>query len=258
MVADVDIVNMALAAIGTQSTVTSINPSDGSTEANNAAILYTPVRQGLLRAVNWNFARKQANLNLLKSATDTNSTCPVPWQFEYAYPQDSLRLRFLLPPFTNTSTSSGTVIPAGVTLAPPWPVGVNIPFTVAVDTDSKNNNVRVILSNLQNAIAVYTADISDPALFDSGFVDAFVHMMASRLVIALSGNQGLSDRMMKTAQGYIDGARISDGDEGTQQQNRTPDWIRVRGHIPSGFGLGCGYGDGYSDYYPYYPWGAWW
>ena len=248
-----------MAAIGSQSSVTSVATSrggqpDGSNESNVLSLLYDPVRQGVLRAAYWNFARKQASLTQLKSAQDTNTTCPQPWQYEYAFPSDCLRMRYLQPLLLNTGTTNANVIPSGSYMAPPWPVNQAIQFLVANDVPySATAPIRVILTNVPNAIAVYTNDITDPNMFDSNFLDAFVYVLASRLALNLSGDKGTSDRMMKMAEEYLATAMRTDGDEGTQQQNTTPDWIRAHGFV--------GWDDGYFNAgtggggFNYYPWG---
>src|SRR5271157_3439941 len=101
----VGIVNIALQKIGAQATVSSINPSDGSTEGNAAAILYQPTMDALMRAAHWNFTRFQVAGTLIKAAIGTpenltGTTLPVPlqpWLYEYATPPDCLKVRYILP-----------------------------------------------------------------------------------------------------------------------------------------------------------------
>ena len=249
---------MSLVAIGSQSSVTGISTStggqpDGSVEANVISTLYDPVRQGVLRAVQWDFARKQSFLTQLKSSQDTNSTCPQPWQYEYSYPSDCLRMRFLQPNLTNTATTSNT-IPSGNYIAAPWPVAREQRFIIANDVPyGSTAPVRVVLTNLPTAIGVYTLNVTDPNMFDANFVDAFVHVLASRLVLNLNGDKQMSAQLMKTAEEYLATAMKSDGDEGPRQQDTTPDWIRAHGFV--------GWDDGYYNSglggggYSYYPWG---
>jgi hypothetical protein len=261
MVSPVDIANYALAAIGTSSQVTSLFPSDGSVEANLASILYDPVRKGLLRGTLWDFARSQIFLTQLKAATDTvtppSTAIPAPWQYEYAYPANCLRVRKILPPFNPSTASASAVIPSGSTIAPPWPWSSRITYQVANDVPYATSispagqpipPVKVILTNVQQAQMVYTLDVTDPSLFDSNFVDAFAHVLASRMCPSLTGDKQLALQLMKTAEEYVAVAKITDGDEGTLQQDVTPDWIKARGMVGSGWGLGGPELEGYWGY----------
>lgn len=255
----VQIGNMSLLAIGAQSSVTGFQSAiggtnDGSNESNQLSLLYDSVRQGLLRQVYWNFARKEAALTQLKAATDTDTTCPQPWQFEYAFPSDCLRVRHLLPTLNNTGTTNSTVVPSGSVYATPWYPNSAVRFIVGNDVpDSSVAPVRVILTDLQYALAVYTNDITDPNMFDTNFVDALVHLLASRLVLNLSGDKNTSVQMVQMAQGYISMAQRSDGNEGTQIQNRPADWISARGYDcwDDGYynGAGGAWSQGSGGYY---------
>lgn len=230
MVSEVDLCNRALAALGTRTTISGIQPSDGSNEANTCALLYYPVRDALIRAVHWDFCRAQVSLSQLKASTDTNSTCPVPWSFEYAYPSDCLKARSILPFMVSGNTGS---IP--LTTAPQQPVqGINawnmpVRFFIATDKDASNNDGTVVLTNQPNAILVYTRRIVNPDLFDPQFQEALVAALAAHLVPALALNLSLMKGQIQLAENIIGKARITNGNEGPEVQDSIPDWVRARG-----------------------------
>jgi len=71
MTSQVDLCNRALLSIGARAQISSISPSDGSTEADACAVLYTPVFESLGRAAKWNCLRQQKTLTLIQAAVGT-------------------------------------------------------------------------------------------------------------------------------------------------------------------------------------------
>src|SRR5262245_37560507 len=112
MTTPIDVCNLALLAIGSQSQISSISPSDGSSEADACAVLYQEKIDALHRAAHWNCARFQAPLTLLKAQTGTTANPtgslpqpPIPWLYEYAYPVDCLAARFIVPLLPSTTVN---------------------------------------------------------------------------------------------------------------------------------------------------------
>jgi hypothetical protein len=233
--------NRALAAIGTRSTITSM--AEASQEARNCLMLYTPTRDMLLRSAHWNFARKTAQLTLLKAAPGTPEfTDPTvsatwipsypspPWLYEYAYPADCLKARFIVP-----SIITGWIGPVPITTAPiggsPLAnyTGPYARFLIGTSQDGAGNQRTVVLTNQAQAILVYTGGIENPDLWDPQFQEAVVAALASRLVMPLSGDKAQKKLQEQIAMGYVNSARVTDGNEGPQTTNTTPDWILARG-----------------------------
>ena len=243
MATQVDIVNRALLSIGARAQVSSINPSDGSTEADACAILFTPTFEMLARAAHWNCFRKQADLSLIKAAEGTpeNPTgttlplAPFPWLYAYEYPFDCLKMRSIVASLPSTSGSvplTGLNNQASTYL----PKGSAIPFVVSYDTDLAGNPVTHILTNQSQAQAVYTVNQPNPAIWDSLFQGAMVESLAAYLVPALSLNMELLKVKVATSERLVAQARVSDGNEGVTVIDHTPDWIVARGGAPRQFG----------------------
>lgn len=238
----VTIANMALASIGAQSTVSSINPSDGSVEGNLLSLIYQQKVDTLSRAVHWNCLRKQAPLTVVKAAAGTpenpagaSPTPPIPWTYSYALPPDCLKARFILP-YVNSAVISPPLMTGGTNLAPPLLPAVigAVKFAVAFDTDALGNPARVILTNMAQAQLVYTARVADPNMWDAHFIEAFIATLASWAVDGLARNRALSIDKAAQAKEIIVMARVSDGNEGPTVTDHTPDWIAIRG-VPGDF-----------------------
>lgn len=188
------------------------------------------------RSAYWNCLRKQVTLTLLKAADGTpenqnGTTLPLPaspWLYAYAYPADCLLLRYLLPPYTVTNTGISPL--AGIGWAQSNTMTPNTPFAVAYDTDINGDPMRVVLTNLSQAQAVYTVDCEDPDQWDSSFQEALVAGLGAKLVMGLTGNMQVAAAQIRVATAIVMDARRSDGIEGLTVVDHIPDWITVRGY----------------------------
>lgn len=162
MVANVDIVNRALSAIGTRTNIASL--SEISNEAINANQLFFSLRDELLRMAPWNCA---TNYNLLTLITATPGTPennatgqiawsktlpPPPWAYEYLYPSDCLRDLFIIPQY-QTGFASGVPITTAITGGSPsfWN-GPPVKHKVSVDQPTAISNVVVSAAGLGYAV----------------------------------------------------------------------------------------------------------
>lgn len=177
-----DLANNALVRMGYKLRVG--NLYDGSNAAKKILDVYAQTRDEMLRAFDWQFAQRNVVLTLLKSAPaggyipptvwNPATNPPLPWLFSYSYPSDCLKIRLV------KST------PLFVPNFDPQP---NQP-SVAND-NSFTPPQRVILSNLPNAVMVYTGQITDPATWDVGFTEAFAASLSRHLGPALMGIDAL-------------------------------------------------------------------
>ena len=233
MTAPVDIGNRALSEIGARVMISSMD--ENTVAAANCKLWYNTMRQMLLRGAHWGFARATAPLSLLGTLED--GTSQYPWRFMYAYPADCLKVRYLV---VHPDTSDAGSAPAvGDTLFQNWNAmpSRNNRFLVAnqpVTSDiggvtSSAGKIRVILSNVPNAWAVYTCDETDCDIFDPLFENALIMGLASKLVIPLSGNAGMKASYVQLAQDALIQARVADGNESVPSVDHTPDWIATRG-----------------------------
>lgn len=221
------ICNLALSSIGTRSTITSIE--EPSPEAINCKLWYDTLRRQLLRCANWGFARRQQSLSLLGDLLP-DGTSPYPWLFKYLYPADAIKFRYILcPPIQSVA---GGITPPQVGL----PIGGanwlspsrNNRFIVANELDEYENNRKLLLTNVEAAIGVYTANVTDPTIFDSLFEDALISALAYQLVIPLSGNVSLKKDMKILGEAALTQARVADGNEAVPTTDHSVDWLVAR------------------------------
>lgn len=233
----VTLYNMALGKVGTRTTVSAT--TEGSTEANQCNVHYAPTRDKVLRSAPWNFCRKQALLTQLKSSIDVNSTCPSPWGFEYAWPSDCLRARFILPQIPASAQLGGIPLTsAGASATPLFTMGPPVKFIVGVDSDTSGNTVRVILTNQYQAQLVYTFAATDSNLFDAEFIEALTTALAANIALNLTGDKEITKLLKVDANRLAKEASATNGSEGLEVKNSTPDWIGVRGYVADDYRFG--------------------
>lgn len=235
MISEVDICNQALAAMGTRSTITSL--LENSVEAKNCNMQYASTRDQLLRCAPWGFCKRTEVLALLKAAPGTpefigtvptewsNDLPPPPWLYSYAYPNDCVIVRFVQG--TLLGQASSPIFPTNIGVAssiygPPSKFEIR---SEKVGSDS----ARTVVTNQQKAIATYNFLETNPTNFDSEFVIALINALAANLVIPLSGDKGLKDRLEKDAENIIAEARVRSANEELTIYDVTPDWILARG-----------------------------
>lgn len=257
----VSIANRALADAGTRSSIVSFD--EGSNESNNVSLIYIPARQQLMRAAHWGFAGAQATLSLLKSAPGTLETPafppsgvwsslypPLPWLYEYAWPADCLQGRRVI---NNYGVGPGSQIP----LYPGALAGQGAPFInapgrkyeVFSDLDSGGNQIKTIVTNVDQALLTYTRDISVEALWDALFEEAMVAALAAKLCWALVGDKTHSNQLLQVANQKIMVARAADANESMTVQDHTPDWIAAHGIGAGQLGFA---GDWFYPYGPFF------
>lgn len=274
-----DICNQALDAAGVDHTVGDLQ--EGTRPAQVLLRCYVPCLQQLLRAAHWDFARATADLMLLADATgqtaNVGQAVPVPWTYEYGYPIDCLKVRFVpqnygqfptvptgnisIPtdvPLTtgqNQDVLTGQrLIPSRFTIATD-PNYVAPPGTLIFDTPGQSPiGNTVILSNVQRAKAVYTRFMPYPTTWDALFREAMVAMLAQQIALPLAKDKKFGMQMRKDnieiAKGKIKAARVADGNEGWYSSDLRVDWMATR-NIGNRDGQWW-WGDGPGNY-----WGGW-
>lgn len=171
-----DLVNLSLRRIGYKLRVSSL--FEGSFAARQILDIYAQTRDELLMKEEWDFAERNATMTLLKSAppggyipplTWSNAYPPLAWLYEYAYPDDCLKVRAVKP------------VPLFIPNFDPQT------YVFSVDNDnSLATPAKVILCNVTGAVLVYTGQITDPTGWEADFVEAFAAALARRIAPVLA------------------------------------------------------------------------
>ena len=201
MASEVDICNLALARLGDNATVASIDPPEGSAQAEHCARFYAVARDSLLEMHAWKFATRRVLLaKLTVESWD--------WAFAYAEPTGALKLLGVL-----SATAS------------------NDDETQPYEAESAANGAAIILTNQEDASLRFVARVTDTIKFSPLFVDALAWLLASYLAgPVLKGDAGAA--MAKTClQSFMlafSNAKVSDANQRKVRPEHTPAWIAGR------------------------------
>ena len=201
MASAVDICNLALARLGDSATVTSIDPPEGSAQAEHCARFYPIARDTLLEAHPWKFATRRVRLAQL--IVDTWN-----WDYAYAEPADALKLLSVLP----ASAAIGT-------------------DTEEFEAETTADGDPVILTNLEDASLRYVARVTDTTAFSPMFIDAMGWMLASYMAGPLiKGDTGAAAARscMQNALVALRQAQVSDANQRKIRPEKIPSWIAGR------------------------------
>ena len=184
----VDVVNRAIQQIGDdQPPVTGNAPNfDSSPAGVAAATLYTSVVQTIGRTFGYDFSRNTAAL------VASGNPPPPQWAQEYLYPANGLEIRQLQPPIVGDANDPRPQR---------WTVGYSL--IAAVPT-------KVIWTNLAGALGVITGQPPE-SLWDAGFTESVVRLLASELAMALAGRPDTSRSMLESARDFETTAESRNG-----------------------------------------------
>lgn len=208
MASEVDIANLALAHLGDDATIASLDPPEGSTQAEHCARFYPMARDALLEMHSWRFATRRTVLAELVN--------PWPqWRHAYAKPNGCLRVISVIDPNTEDDLQA---------------VGVRAAknFTVEINDDL----AEVILTNQEDAVLRYVARTTDTTKFPPLFVMALSWQLASMIAgPILKGDVGAAEskRCTQIAQGWLARALASDAEHRKVSPLHVPDFIAARG-----------------------------
>lgn len=265
-----DIANLALDAIGSPTVLGDIE--DGTREAQICLRSYRECLMQLLRGAHWQFARKDAPMQLLADATGqtdgVGALVVPPWIYEYAYPTDCVAVRFIpFRPFGDPAPAGNIAIattPIATALAVNPAAGHRLrparfliardynypplPGQITWEVQGLSPEGRtVVLTNVPNARAVYTSLVRYPSEWDALFRAAMVAYLASAICMSLAKNrqEGMALRRDQIAivKQKLEAARLADGNETWSTTDRTAEWIAFR-NSGGGFGWRHGEDDG--------------
>ena len=201
MASEVDICNLALARLGDNATVASIDPPEGSAQAEHCARFYAIARDSLLEMHAWKFATRRVQLAKL--------TVPSwDWSFAYAEPTGALKLLGVL-----SATAS------------------NDDETQPYEAESDTNGTAIILTDQEGASLRFVARVTDTTKFSPLFVDALAWLLASYLAgPVLKGDAGatMSKACLQSFLLAFSNAKVSDANQRRVRSEHTPDWVAGR------------------------------
>lgn len=204
-ISDVQICNMALDNVGASANIETLN--DLTFLGRLCKRWYDPCRREVLEAFDWSFARKRLILAThgddppIASASDTSGGR---WQYRYQYPADCISLRFLENPL--------------------GPDADPVPFEVEIS----DNETKSIVTDLDDAVGVYTFDQTNTAMFSLHFVSTLSWLITSRIAFPVTKKLDYAARAAENYNRYLRRAPALNANERVQPTPRDGDIVRAR------------------------------
>lgn len=208
MASEVDICNVALAHLGDTGTIASIDPPEGSAQAEHCARFYPMARDTLLELHDWNFATRRGS----GAAVQPETTA---WAYAYAKPNKALKVFAVLPPTADADHTGA--------------LGQPNPEPFICETDSNGN--EIIYTAIEDAVLRYTVRVTDPTRFSSLFIEALTWKLAAMLAgPVIKGDVGQTEakRCETMVQVYLGQARLADARQRREQRTHVPSSIASR------------------------------
>lgn len=172
MASEVDICNLALAHLGDNATVASLEPPEGSAQAEHCARFYPIARDALLELHDWNFATKRALL------AQVDNLWPQ-WSYSYLQPADCLRVIAVLDKTAGADQSISVPAPYSQSGLANTGMGRYTPQDYVCETNDGGD--EVILTNQVDAMTRYVAFVTDTTKFTPLFVTTLTWKLAAML-----------------------------------------------------------------------------
>jgi hypothetical protein len=204
----VDICNLALARLGDEATVASIDPPEGSAQASHCARFYPMALDTMLDSHYWAFSTQRAALVQLSAAPAFG------WTYAYAEPNNSVNIISI-----HKAGASDDKDPQ------------------AFEMESLPDGSTIIYSNVQGAVARYTIRANDPAKYQPLFVESLAWLLASNLAgPVLKGDEGIKMTLQcyKMHKATLGDAKTSDAAQRKVSARHNPEFLAARGSYPPG------------------------
>lgn len=197
-VTEVQVANFAIARIGGER-IEAFDPPEDSTESHQVNLWFHHCRRLVLELYDWNFARKRLAL-----AEDSNAP-PDEWAYRYQYPADGIALRGVENPSTGVAE----------------PVQRQIEVPTSPD-------VKTILSNLQDMVVIYTANMTSTSIMPSSFIEVWHLCLAERLCPNVKGDEKLKDTVKNEWKEWVAWASALNANQNKYAPARDASWIEAR------------------------------
>lgn len=226
MASEVDICNLALGHLGDNATVASINPPEGSAQAEHCKRFYPIARDTLLEMHNWNFAMRRVAL------TPVTMYWPE-WKYAYVLPSDVLNAIAVLPDDAGAdySTSFNPTDTPGWSMnySPVSSAGRYVPQEFTIETTSEG--IHNLFCNLENAVLRYSAYVTDTTEFSPLFIVTLSWHLASMLAgPVIKGDMGTAEgkRCVQMMSGFMAQAKASDANQRNIKVQHIVPWTAGR------------------------------
>lgn len=199
MISNVSIANQALVHLAKEE-IESL--TENSTEAEKISLVWDQALDATLRAHPWKFAGKVQALALISGEEIEG------WTYLYKYPAHCLFIRRVFNEATNNEQKATE------------------PYEEFLSPDTAQKSIA---TDVEDALIEFTARVTNPALYDSLFIDAFALQLAARTAFALTGDKDIQKTMIGLFNDAIAEAKRIDRAEAPEKNRRTSPTLLSRG-----------------------------
>jgi hypothetical protein len=196
-ISEARIASMALSNIG-HSGVESLTGTEAG--AKECDLWYDFSRKQALAVNDWNFARRRLTL-----ATHSDDPPAGVWAYRYQYPSDCIALRKIQNPAGEAADA--------------------ISFEIELSDDQ---STKSILTDLDDAVGIYTMNLTEVTLFSEFFVQLLSFALAAQVAYPLTGKQEVRTAMIETFRNMSLVAPAVNANEQVGSKPRDAEWIRER------------------------------
>jgi hypothetical protein len=154
----VGICNLALTHSGINAFIVSLTEQSAEAEACN--MFFDQALRKALAKKDWSFARSRVSLTL------ESGTAPDEWSYQYQIPTGMIKARWIADTLKVRRSDQ------------------RIPFRL-----ERIGGSRLLLTDMEDAELVYTAEITDPNQYTAAFVDYLALVLAEYIVFPLTGSR---------------------------------------------------------------------
>lgn len=206
MASVVDICNLALSHLGDRANLSSIDPPEGSAQADHCANFWPIARDEALSSYDWGFASRVAPLARLSTEDHPQ------WQYAYSRPADFLVARDAMFP-------DGQV--------------VTLDSNFYFEEGTLDNGTTVLFAQFDSAALRYTRRVSTSAMYPPKLVSALSYLLASYLagpVVKGRAGVGMAAAMRTQWDKLAGEAMVVDANQRKDSMKFTPAAIKARGY----------------------------
>lgn len=223
MASAVDVCNTALAHLGAEMLIASIDPPDGSAEAGWCATFYPIARRVALESAQWTFAKARATLAQVANPSAV-------WKYAYALPSDHINpVRILNLASYNAAV---TMLSDSYLYAP----GSAIWWTQfqRITEDSSANYAiedQTVLTDEPDAVMIYLRDVTDTSKWSPSFTTGVAQLLAGYLAgPIIKGVEGMRIGQAWTQSGLaaLGRSAASDANSTSERADFIPQSIQAR------------------------------
>lgn len=192
-----DICNMALAGLAKQAI---ISIDDNHEVARQCKIYYDHCRRMILKDYQWGFAKRIDKLALMKERYPG-------YDYLYGYPSKCIAIRSV---FEEMQARRKDIICNE--------------YEVVIVSD----NGRAIATDVPEAYAEITYDVTDAAIFSPEFCDALAHLIASNIAFVATGNMSVKEMEYQLYHNAMQKARTASAQEMEQKIKEKSNYANAR------------------------------